>query len=136
MSLLVIERLPVALPAVVGVKVTATLADCPAAMVAGVVIPLMENSAPVKVNTETVKLLVPVFDSTTFVVPLVPVDTLPKSTEVGLTDSCGPPVLLALTAVAERFTTTGVLPLSPETVSVPARLPAAVAVTPTVKFAD
>ena len=42
-SLLVIERLPVALPAVVGVNVTETFTDCPAAIVAGVVIPLIEN---------------------------------------------------------------------------------------------
>ena len=133
-SLLVIERLPVTLPAAVGLNVTVTFADCPAAIVAGVVMPLMAKSAPVRVRTEIVKLLAPVLDNTRVVVPFVPVETLPKSIEAGLTDNCGPPV--ALTAVAERLTSTGVLPLSPETVNVPVRFPAAVGVTPTLKLAD
>src|SRR6516162_10141303 len=120
-SLLVIDRLPVALPAAAGVNVTAKLTDCPAAIVAGVVIPPIVKSVPLKLRTEMVKLLDPLLDRTKLLVLLTPIESVPKSMLAGLTDNCA----LPLTADAERFTTTGVLPLSPETVSVPVTFPAA-----------
>lgn len=85
--MLVIARLPVALPAVGGAKVTATVADCPAAIVLGVVMPLRVKSAPVNVKMEIVRSAEPVFDSTRLLVPFRPVETLPKLMDAGLTKS-------------------------------------------------
>ena len=133
-SLLVIVTLPVLDPAAVGVNVIARVADCPAAIVLGVVIPLIANSVPASVRTEIVRSAEPVFDNARLLVPFCPIETFPKSTE-GFTDNCG--VLLdAVTAEADKSTTTGFATLSPETVSVPVTFPAAVAVTPTLNFAD
>ena len=129
-SLLVIPRLPVALPEAAGVNVTAIWADCPAEIVFGVVIPPIVKSAPVTVSSETIRSVVPVLFSTRLLVLFDPTETLPKLIEDWLSDNCDG----ALTAVAERFTTTGVLPPSPCAVKVPVKLPAAVGFTATVKL--
>ena len=107
-SLLVIARLPVALPVAVGVKVTAIVADCPAEIVFGVVTPLMVNSAPVSVSNEIVTSVAPVLLSTRLLLPFEPTDTLPKLTLDALNDNCD----CALTADADKFTITGALPPS------------------------
>ena len=131
-SLLVTATLPVTLPDVVGENVTVACADCPALMVFGVVIPLIPNSAPLIVMTDTVKSADPALLSVRVALPWSPVDTVPKLIETGLTDICG----AAFTPVADRFTTTGELPPSPETVIVPVRPAAEVGVTLTEKLLD
>lgn len=100
-SLLVMAMLPLALPAIVGANVTVVDRDCPAGMVLGVVIPLMVNSAPLSVITDTVKSDPPVFDSPRLSVLLLPTETLPKFKAVPLTASCG----CGLKTVPVRLTT-------------------------------
>jgi len=130
-SLLVITRLPVTLPTAVGVNAMAIEADCPAAIVAGVVIPLMVKSAPLKLNMDTVRVDEPVLERAKVLVLFTPTETVPKFTDVGLTDNCE----LALTADAVRSIAIG-LPESAVTVSVPLTVPTVVGVTPTVNFVD
>ena len=88
-SLLTILILPVALPTVVGEKVTTAWADCPALIVVGVVIPLIVNAAPVTVIMDTVRSAVPLFVSVRFDVAFKPSDRVPKLILVGLTANCG-----------------------------------------------
>lgn len=97
------------------------------------VIPLIPNSAPVNEINDIVRSEEPRFDSVRLALPFVPVETVPKLSEVGLTDNFG---CVPLTAVAERLTATGELPPSPDTVSVPLKLAAAVGVTFTDKLLD
>jgi hypothetical protein len=132
-SLLVMAILPLAAPATVGEKVTTACTDCPALIVFGVVIPLIPNSLPVNVIRETVKSADPVLLRVRLALPLSPLESVPKLIEVGDTDNCG---CDAATAVADRFATTGELPPSPLTVSVPVIFPAADGVTLTEKFPD
>lgn len=132
-SLLTIARLPVTLPAVAGANVSVNVADWPAVIVFGVVMPLNEKSAPVSVNKEIVRSAAPVFDKTKLLVPLLPVETVPKSTEVELSESCGLDVALA---EADRSTINGLALPSVPIVSVPVILPAAVGVTATLNFVD
>ena len=114
-SLLVIVRLPDTAPASVGLNVKVTGAFCPALMVVGVVMPLIPKSAPESVRRETVKFAVPKFEMVRLELPVEPTVTLPKFTALVLKLNCG----AGVTPVAERFTTTGELPPSPCTVSVP-----------------
>lgn len=132
-SLLVMAILPVTAPVVVGAKVTTACALCPAPMVLGVVIPLIVNSDPVTAITDTVRFPDPVLFNVRLAVPVSPFDTAPKAMEAGATDNCG---CEAATAVAERFTTAGELPLSPVTVMVPLIVPAAVGFTATEMLPD
>ena len=62
---LVMATLPAAAPDTVGANFTEKLALCPAAIVAGILIPLMENPVPVTAAWLTVTLADPVFCSTT-----------------------------------------------------------------------
>lgn len=87
-SLLVIAKLPVALPVAVGAKVTAIVAVCPAEIVFGVVTPLIVKSAPVSVSNEIVRSVVPALLSTRLWLPLEPTDTLPKLRLDALNDNC------------------------------------------------
>ena len=132
-SLLVMAMLPVAAPVAVGAKVTTACADCPALSVLGVVIPLIVNSEPVTAITDTVRFPDPVLLNVRLAVPVSPFDTVPKAMEAGDTESCG---CEAATAVAERLTTAGELPLSPVTVIVPVTVPAAVGFTATETLPD
>lgn len=86
-ALLTAETLPVSLPAAAGEKATVNVAACPSAKVKGVVTPLTVNPAPVTDTCETVRLPLPVFDSTTLWVLLPPTSTLPRLSEVALGDS-------------------------------------------------
>ena len=70
------------------------------------------------------------FEITRFWFPVAPTPTVPNRTELLLTLICG----AGGTAVAERFTTAGVAPSLPWTVSVPVNVPVADGVTATVKF--
>lgn len=94
--------------------------------------PLIAKSAPVSVRREITKSVVPKLLSTRLLLPFDPTDTLPKLMLDALNDSCA----CALTAVADKLTTTGELPALPCAVKVPVKLPAAVAFTATVKLPD
>jgi hypothetical protein len=131
-SLLVMERLPVAAPAVVGLNVSDNGADWPAAMTFGVVIPLTPKPAPVVDMAETVRSDAPVFDIVKLEVPFEPTVTLPKLTVVLLREICW----LEATPFADRFTTTGAVPVAPCTERVPFTAPFAVGVTLTERFPD
>ena len=88
-SLLVTAKLPVAAAAVVGANVRVACTDWPALRVAGVVMPLIPNSEPLKVITDTVRFALPVFERTKLEVLLDPTEIVPKLIEPGLTDNCG-----------------------------------------------
>lgn len=68
---LVMATLPVALPADVGANFTEKLALCPAAIVAGILIPLMLNPVPVTAAWLTVTLAEPVLRRTTVLLELL-----------------------------------------------------------------
>jgi hypothetical protein len=99
-------------------------------MLSGVLIPLSEKPAPLSAIEEIVKFSLPKLLSTRFAVPFDPTATVPKLIGLCPSESCGS----GLTAVAERFATTGALPEFPLTVSVPATVPAALGLTTTVKL--
>jgi hypothetical protein len=128
-SLLVIPMVPLALPAAVGEKLTVTGTLCPELIVFGVVIPLMPNSAPFNVTTDTARSEPPVFDNTRVLIPFVPIDTLPKSTVALLTDNWG----CGVTTLPARLATTEEDPESPRKVKVPLTLPTLAAVSQTLK---
>ena len=131
-SLLVMERLPVAAAAVVGLKDKDTGADWPALMTFGAVIPLYPNAAPETDTPEIVRSEPPVFDMVKLEVPCDPTTTLPKLIELLLKEIC----CAVETAVADKFTTAGALPESPCTERVPFTVPVAVGVTLTVTVPD
>jgi hypothetical protein len=97
-----------------------------------VVIPLNPNPAPEIVTAETVKSEFPVFEIVKLDDPDVLICTLPKFTAVVLREICG----ALATALAERFTTAGLLLASPCTVKVPVIDPLVVGVTLTVNVPD
>lgn len=70
--MLVIETLPLALPATVGVNVAVNEVFAPALIVAGRVSPLMLNPVPLALAAVMVTLAVPVFVSVTDCEPLLP----------------------------------------------------------------
>ena len=72
-AVLVMATFPLALPAAFGANVTEKLAVCPAAMVAGMLIPLMVNPVPVTAAWLTEMLAVPVLRRVTVLldVPLI-----------------------------------------------------------------
>jgi hypothetical protein len=77
-SLLAIVRLPVSLPAPVGLNVTAACADWPALIVCGVTIPLTANIDPVTLIEEIVKFAEPVLFRIRLALPFDPAVTVPK----------------------------------------------------------
>jgi hypothetical protein len=83
-ELLVIEMLPLALPATVGVKVAVKDVFKPALIVNGVDRPVMLKPVPETLAAEMVMLAVPEFVSVIVCVPLLPRTTLPKLTGEGL----------------------------------------------------
>lgn len=82
--MLVIEMLPLALPAAVGVKVAVKEAFKPALIVNGVDGPVMLKPVPETLAAEIVMLAVPEFVSVIVCVALLPRTTLPKFTGDGL----------------------------------------------------
>jgi len=84
--LFVTVKLPVAAPLVVGANVTASVTLCAGASVKGAVAPLIEIPVPVAAICDTVTLELPVLESCTFCVALLPVFTFPKFTLVGESD--------------------------------------------------
>jgi len=87
-ALLVMETLPLALPAVVGENVALKEVLCPGLRVSGAVMPLMVNPVPDALAAEMVTLAVPEFVNVTVCDPLLPTSTLPKLTLAGLGVSC------------------------------------------------
>src|SRR5580658_8077348 len=75
-----IAMLPLAAPAVSGVKVVVKVKLWPAARVRGVLRPLMPNPVPVKVTFEMLTLEPPELTKVAVSVPLLPTCTLPKLT--------------------------------------------------------
>jgi len=131
-SLLVIESVPDEAVAVVGTNEIDSVADWPALITFGVVIPVAPKPVPFTDIKETVRSALPVFEIVRFDVACVLIVTLPKLMVALLTAICG----FVATAVAVRLTTTGALPLSPRTESVPLIGPLAVGVTLTVTVLD
>ena len=86
--MLVIETLPLTLPAEVGANFTVNDVLEFALMVCGTVSPLMLNPVPVTLAAEIVTLAVPEFVSVMFCVALLPATTFPKLKLAGLADSC------------------------------------------------
>src|SRR2546427_5446850 len=87
-ALLVMETLPLALPAVVGENVALKEVLCPGLRVSGAVMPLMVNPVPDALAAEMVTLAVPELVNVTVCDPLLPTSTLPKLTLAGLGVSC------------------------------------------------
>ena len=77
-ALLLIETLPLAAPDVVGENLTSNDVFWPALMVVGTVKPEILKAEPLAVAAEIVTLAVPVFESVTGTVPLLPTSKLPK----------------------------------------------------------
>ena len=77
-ALLATEMLPVKVPVVVGAKTTLKVAMVPDVKVSGKESPLVLKPVPVTAACDTVTLLVPVFESVTSRVPLLPTLTFPK----------------------------------------------------------
>lgn len=86
-ALLIIEIVPVALPAVVGANCAVKVAICPTLIVNGVPMPLILKPAPEAVAWEIVKPAEPLFVSVTVCDPVLPVRTEPKATAEGLAPS-------------------------------------------------
>jgi len=102
-ALLAMERFPESLPVDPGANFTLIFAELPAAMVIGIVGPVMLNPEPLAVAELTVRLAKPVLDTVTDEVELLPTLTLPKLRLVGFTDIAG----AAVTPLPERGTPVG-----------------------------
>ena len=85
-SLLVIARVPDEAVAVAGLNVTDMVADCPALITFGVVIPVTPKPVPPTDIKETVRSAFPVFEIVKFEVPCVLTVTFPKLIAVLLTE--------------------------------------------------
>lgn len=83
-ALLVIEMLPVALPAVVGANWAVNDVFAPALMVVGMGRPLIVKPVPEALAAEIVSAALPVLVSVTVCGELLPTFTLPKATLAGL----------------------------------------------------
>ena len=84
--MLVIETLPLAREAEVGVNVAVRVVLCPAVSVIGVERPVREKPVPVAAAAEIVTLAVPEFVNVIACVPLLPTSTFPKLKLVGLAE--------------------------------------------------
>lgn len=128
-ALLVTVTLPERLAAVAGANVTLNVMDCPAASASGTVNPATLNPVPLSLICEIVTLELPVFFSVTLCVALVPVTTLPKLSDAGLTVSCSADA----TPVPASATTSGELGAFLTSVTLPVKLLAVADVNPSVK---
>lgn len=77
-SLLVMDKVPLAAPAVVGWKERPAVADWPAGIVFGVAIPLTPNWAPESETTEIVRSALPEFDIVRLKLLVEPTPTVPN----------------------------------------------------------
>ena len=127
-ALLLTVTLPATLPVAVGANRTLNEADCPAARVSGSAKPLSLNPPPLALICEMEMLELPVFDSVTLCVALVPVVRLPKFNDAGLTESCS----VAAMPVPPTETASGELGALLISVTLPAKLLAEAGAKPTV----
>lgn len=127
------ETEPDAAPLWLDVKVKVTGRVLPAAIVAGSVKPVTLKSEPLTFAAETFTDPVPVFESVTVCVVLLPTTTLPKETLVGetLNKNVG-----GLVAVPDNVTTGGVFGALLVTVNVPLKVLAVVGANVTFRLAD
>jgi hypothetical protein len=124
-ALLATVRLAEAAPVVVGVKVTLTVQDAPAAIEEPQVL-VCANGAPAETD-DTLAAALPVLVTVTLLEPEVdPTASLPKDSEVGEAVSVALPPPPPLVPVPDRLTVLAVPPAL--TVRVPVRAPAAVGV--------
>ena len=93
LALLVIVAVPFTVPAVCGAKVTVTVRFDPAVIVTGKVRGLIEKPAPDRVTAETTKSALPVFETVTVRLLVVPTVTLPKAKLLGEALTAGLPGL-------------------------------------------
>jgi hypothetical protein len=100
-ALLVMETLPLSVPATVGANFAVNDALIFGLIVCGRVSPLMLNPVPEALPAEIVTLAVPVFVNVTGIEALAPARMLPKFTLAGLADSfpCAPVPLKAIESV-------------------------------------
>src|SRR5712692_6027104 len=126
-ALLVMETLPLALPAAEGANCALNVVFCPAASVSGTDKPAMLKPVPKALAAEIVTLAVPELLNVMVCVPLLPTSTFPKLKLEGFAVSapCTPDPL--------RATLAGELGASLVIVSVPDALPVAVGAKVTVK---
>ena len=123
--------LPLTVAAEVGVNTTVMTLEEPALMVTGVAMPETLKGAPLTLIIETFRSALPLFESVTFVLVLLPTAALPASRLDGLTASCG----AGVAATADTPICTGaMLPLAAWKVKVPESLPAADPVNQTSKL--
>jgi hypothetical protein len=88
-ALLVRVTEPLTAPAVVGANIALNAADLPAAMLNGVLMPVVLNPAPPTVAAEIVTVAVPLLVRLIVCELLVPVTTFPKAALDGVAVSCG-----------------------------------------------
>lgn len=80
---------PVTLPAALGANTASNVVELPAAMVTGVVMPVVLKPVPVTVTDEIVTAALPPFVRLMLCELLVPVVTLPNGAVVGVAPNCG-----------------------------------------------
>ena len=113
-ALLVMVRLPLALPVDVGENCALNVLACPGVNVSGRVNPLVLNALPVTLTCETVNAAVPVLLSWMVWESVVPTATLPKLKLDGvmLNPACTPVPVTGMTALAPCVFETVTLPLT------------------------
>jgi hypothetical protein len=132
-ALLTKVRLPVALLAAVGAKLTVNGLDCPGTRVSGRVSPLKAKPLPETVACDTLRLALPGLLSVTVCVFLIPNATLPKLTVDGTTEICCEE---AVTPLALRAIVIGELEALLTRVRLPVALLAVVGANVTANVAD
>jgi hypothetical protein len=130
--LFVTVRLPVEAPLVVGANFTASVTLCAGAIVKGAAAPPTEIPVPLAAICDTVTLELPVLESCTFCVALLPVLTFPKFTLLGESDI----VYVAATPVPFKVMVEVAVCASLVIVIAPVTAPAAVGANMTCNAAD
>jgi hypothetical protein len=100
-ALLVMETVPVSVPAETGLYVIFKSAACPAANVVGAVIPETLTPVPENATLEIAAGSLPVFSNLIVCVASFPTATLPKAIELGVTVSAAPVMPAPLRATIE-----------------------------------
>src|SRR5713226_3734127 len=129
-ALLLMETLPLALPAAAGENVAVNEVLCPGLRVSGAVMPLMVNPVPEALAAEIVTLAVPELLNVMVCVPPLPTSTFPKLKFDGLGDSA------ACTPLPAREATVGELRALLLIETLPDALPGAVGANCALKVLD
>lgn len=120
--MLVTVTLPLALPAVVGLKTTPNVNVCDGVSVTGPLTPFNVYPVPLTAIDDICTFVLPVFVIVSFFVEEVPVFTVPKARLAELNES----VCVAATPVPPKATVAGEFGALLAILTVPARLPAVV----------